>query len=49
MNIESSQFHVIFEYFYGRVSAEISAEASVNLAEISVSAEIDLCCFGRSL
>ena len=40
-----SQFHVIF----GRISAEISAEVSVNLAEISVSAETDIGRFGRSL
>ena len=38
-------FHVIF----GRISAEISAEFSVNLAEISVSAETDFGRFGRSL
>ena len=38
-------FHVIF----GRISAEISAELSVNLAEISVSAETDFSRFGRSL
>ena len=41
----SLQFHVIF----GRISAEISAEVSVNLAEISVSAETDFGRFGRSL
>ena len=40
-----SHFHVIF----GRISAEISAELSVNLAEISVSAETDFSRFGRSL
>ena len=34
---------------FGRISAEISAEFSVNLAEISVSAETDFCRFGRSL
>ena len=39
------QFHVIF----GRISAEISAEVSVNPAEISVSAETDFGRFGRSL
>ena len=38
-------FHVIFD----RISAEISAELSVNLAEISVSAETDFSRFGRSL
>ena len=33
------QFHGNFELFYGRDSAESSAEASVKLAEASVSAE----------
>ena len=39
------RFHLIL----GRISAEISAEASVNLAEISVSAETNFWRFGRSL
>ena len=38
-------FHIILS----RISAEISAEVSVNLAEISVSAETDFGRFGRSL
>ena len=38
-------FHVIF----GRISAEISAEVSVNPAEISVSAETNFGRFFRSL
>ena len=37
------------DQFYGKVSAEISAESSVNSAEISVSAETDFGRFGRSL
>ena len=42
-------FWPIWDQNCGRVSAEISAEASVNLAEISVSAETDFSRFGRSL
>ena len=36
---ELAKFHVIFEQFMARDSAETSAEASVDLAEASVSAE----------
>ena len=39
----------IFKLFFARDSAEVSAEASVDLAEASVLAETNFCRFGRSL
>ena len=39
----------IFKHFLARDSAEASAEASVDLAEASVSAETNFSRFGRSL
>ena len=39
----------LFSRIFGRISAETSAEVSVNLTEISVSAETDFFRFGRSL